>query len=68
MFAGFEGWKRQRDRAPGTLAEYERAIKVFTELHGPLPLLQIKRSHARQFREALQDVPARRCRALVAKA
>jgi hypothetical protein len=33
---------------------------VFTELHGPLPLLQIKRSHARQFREALQDVPARR--------
>ena len=25
-----------------------------------LPLLQIKRSHARQFREALQDVPARR--------
>ena len=33
---------------------------MFTELHGPLPLLQIKRSHARQFREALQDVPARR--------
>jgi hypothetical protein len=60
LIAAFEGWKRQRDRAPGTLAEYERAIKVFTELHGPLPLLQIKRSHARQFREALQDVPARR--------
>ena len=60
LTAAFEGWKRQRDRAPGTLAEYERAIKVFTELHGPLPLLQIKRSHARQFREALQDVPARR--------
>src|SRR4029077_7095599 len=58
--AAFEGWKRQRVRAPGTLAEYERAIKVFTELHGPLPLVQIKRTHARQFREALQDVPARR--------
>jgi integrase len=60
LTAAFEGWKRQRDRAPGTLAEYERAIKVFTELHGPLPLLQIKRGHARQFREALQEVPARR--------
>src|SRR6476619_5093623 len=60
LIAAFEGWKRRRDRAPGTLAEYERAINVFTELHGPLPLLQIKRSHARQFREALQDVPARR--------
>jgi integrase len=33
---------------------------MFTELHGNLPLVQIKRSHARQFREALQDVPGRR--------
>jgi hypothetical protein len=60
LTAAFEGWKRQRNRAPGTLAEYERAIKMFTELHGNLPLVQIKRSHARQFREALQDVPGRR--------
>ena len=50
----------KRDRAPGTLSEYERAIKMFAELHGHLPVVQIKRSHARQFREALQDVPARR--------
>jgi hypothetical protein len=28
---------------------------MFTELHGNLPLVQIKRGHARQFREALQD-------------
>jgi integrase len=58
--AAFEGWTRQRQRAPGTLTEYERAIKLFTELHGELPLMQIKRGHARQFREALQDVPGRR--------
>ena len=60
LTAAFEGWKRQRNRAPGTLAEYERAIKMFTELHGNLLLVQIKRSHARQFREALQEVPGRR--------
>ena len=33
---------------------------MFTELHDNLLLMQIKRSHARQFREALQDVPGRR--------
>jgi integrase len=57
LSAAFAGWKRQRERAPGTLTEYERAIKLFTELHGDIPVVQIKRSHARQFREALQDVP-----------
>ena len=57
LHAAFEGWKRQRERAPGTLIEYERAIKLFTELHGDTPIVQIKRVHARQFREALQDVP-----------
>ena len=58
--AAFDGWKRQRERAPGTLAEYERAINLFAELHGDLPVVQIKRNHGRQFREALQEVPARR--------
>lgn len=60
LSAAFAGWKRQRDRAPGTLTEYERAIKLFTELHGDIPVVQIARTHARQFREALQEVPARR--------
>ncbi len=58
LSAAFAGWKRQRDRAPGTLTEYERATKLFTELHGDLPVVQIKKTHARQFREALQEVPA----------
>jgi integrase len=58
--AAFEGWKRQRERPLRTLDEYERAIRLFVELHGDLPVVQIKKSHARQFREALQDVPRKR--------
>ena len=46
-------------------AEYERAIRLFSELHGDLPIAQIKRSHARQFREALQDMPRHRSGALL---
>jgi integrase len=52
--SAFVGWQKARNPSPGTLSEYDRAIKLFTELHG------IKRSHARQFREALQDVPRQR--------
>jgi Domain of unknown function (DUF6538) len=32
--AAFEGWKRNRERSPRTLIDYERATKLFTELHG----------------------------------
>jgi len=60
LTAAFEGWKRQRERAPGTVTEYERAIRLFVELHDDLPVVQIRKSHARLFREALQDVPQRR--------
>jgi integrase len=60
LSAAFEGWKRERERPAATLAEYERAIRLFTELHGDLPIVQMKRSHARQFREALQQVPRTR--------
>jgi hypothetical protein len=56
----FEGWKRQRERPNRTLTEYERAIRLFVELHGDLAIVQIKKSHARHFREALQDVPRKR--------
>jgi hypothetical protein len=54
--AAFEGWKKARNPSP----EYERAIRLFIELHGNLPVVQIKRSHARTFREALQEVPRHR--------
>jgi integrase len=55
--AAFQGWKRERRPSPRTLTEYERAISLFVDLHGDLPVVQIKRSHARTFRDALQQVP-----------
>jgi integrase len=58
--AAFEGWKKHRDPAERTLTEYERAIRLFTELHGDVPVGEIKRRHAREFRDALQDVPRHR--------
>jgi integrase len=60
LTAAFTGWQKARSPAAGTLAEYDRAIRLFTELHGDLPVVGIKRSHARTFREALQDVPRQR--------
>jgi hypothetical protein len=56
----FEGWKKGRDRPEGTVHEYGRAIDMFTQLHGNLPILEIKRSHVRTFRDALQLVPKAR--------
>jgi integrase len=58
--AAFEGWKRERRPSPRTLMEYGRAISLFVELSGDLPVFQIKRSHARAYREALQQIPRHR--------
>lgn len=60
LSAAFEGWKRSRQRETGTVREFGYAIERFKELHGDLGLVEIKRSHVREFREALQLVPARR--------
>jgi integrase len=53
-----EGWEKERARPSGTVHEYKRAIEMFIQLHGDLPVAQIKKSHARDFREALQLVPS----------
>jgi hypothetical protein len=37
--AAFEGWKKERSPAAGTLREYDRAINLFVELHGDLPVV-----------------------------
>jgi integrase len=58
--AAFLGWQKARKPSPGTLTEYSRAISLFVELHGDMPVVNIKRSHARELREALQDVPRKR--------
>jgi hypothetical protein len=54
------GWEKERVRPAGTVHEYRRAVEMFIQLHGDLPVADIRRPHARQFREALQEVPQRR--------
>jgi integrase len=61
----FEGWDKERSRPAGTVHEYKRAVEMFIQLHGDLPVVALKKSHARLFREALQDVPQRRTGALL---
>jgi integrase len=56
----FEGWNKERSRPADTVHEYKRAVEMFIQLHGDLPVAAIKKSHARLYREALQDVPQRR--------
>ncbi|WP_461314916.1 DUF6538 domain-containing protein [Bradyrhizobium embrapense] len=53
----FDGWKKERERPEGTVHEYSRAVDMFTQLHGDIRLVDMRRSHARLFREALQLVP-----------
>jgi len=60
LSAAFEGWKRSRQRETGTVREFGYAVQRFIELHGDLRLVEIKRSHVREYREALQLMPARR--------
>jgi integrase len=62
--AAFEGWKRHTEPSRRTTDEFERAIRLFTELHGDISIASITPMHARQFREALQAVPRRRTGAL----
>jgi integrase len=59
-----KGWQKERQRPAGTVHEYERAVEMFIELHGDLSVAEIKKSHARKFREAAQQVPQRRVGAL----
>ena len=62
--AAFEGWKKSKARRVGTLGEFNHAICRFEELHGNMPVASITRSHVRQYREALQSIPARRAGSL----
>jgi hypothetical protein len=53
------GWEKERARPAGTVHEYKRAVEMFIERHADLPVAEIKKSHSRDFREALQEVPQR---------
>ncbi len=54
------GWEKERARPAGTVHEYRRAIEMFVTLHGDMPVADIRRTHAREFRETLQRVPSAR--------
>lgn len=58
LSSAVEGWEKERVRPAGTVHEYKRAVEMFVQLHGDLPVANIKKSHARAFREALQLVPS----------
>jgi integrase len=65
LSAAFAGWQRQGERPANTIAEAERAVRLFTELHGDVPVASIRKSHVHRFREALQAVPRQRSGKLV---
>ena len=60
LSAAFAGWKKEAERPETTVAEAERAVRLFTELHGDMSIAAIKRSHVHAFRAALQSVPRQR--------
>ena len=54
------GWEKERARPAGPVHEYKRAVAMFIELHGDMPVAEIKRTHVLEFRQALQSVPRAR--------
>ena len=64
LSAAFKGWQKERSPSPNTLTEYGRAIALFKELHGDMTIGDMRRNHAREFREALQLVPRHRAASL----
>jgi len=61
-----DAWKKERERPEDTVSEYARAIEMFIQLHGNIPVADIKRSsHARAYREELRLVPSGRSGALL---
>ena len=60
----FEGWKKEGTRSSKTVAGYDHALCLFEELHGDIPVAAIRKQHAAQFRQALQEVPSRRTKGL----
>jgi hypothetical protein len=64
LSAALEGWKKAKRPRPTIAYEFDHAVRRFIKLHGDLCIVDIKRSHVRQFREALQAIPVRRSGAL----
>jgi integrase len=62
LTAAYEGWKRDTNPSLRTSQDFEYSIRLFGQLHGEMPVAHVRKSHAREFREALRDVPVRRLR------
>jgi integrase len=60
----FEGWKKEGTRTSKTTVGYEHAVCRWEQLHGDIPVAEIRKQHALQFRQALQEVPKWRTKAL----
>jgi integrase len=62
--AAFEGWKKEGTRTSKTTVGYEHAVCRWEQLHGDIPVAEIRKQHALRFRQALQEVPKWRTKAL----
>ncbi len=60
LSAAYEGWKKATSPIKSTDREFHHAVRRFNELHGDLRIEDIRRSHVRTYREALQMIPVRR--------
>ncbi|MDH4982790.1 site-specific integrase [Hyphomicrobium sp. D-2] len=60
LSAAYEGWKKARSSVASTDREYYNAIQRFIELHGDMRIRDIRRSHVREYREAVQMIPTNR--------
>ena len=65
LSAALDGWKKAKQPSRTVLFEFDHAVRRFIELHGDLRIVDIRRSHVRQFREGLQAIPVRRSGALL---
>jgi integrase len=60
----FEGWKKEGTRASSTALGYEDALDLWEQLHGDIPVADVRKAHALQFRQALREVPRGRSKEL----
>ena len=51
------GGRGAKQRGKGVRSEAERAVRLFVELHGDLPLSLITKAHGRSYRDALARLP-----------
>lgn len=51
----FERWRAHK--RPTAWEQYEYPVRLFEDLHGPLPLKQLTKAHVREFRDMVSKLP-----------